>query len=280
MTSYQHISYAVEEAAAVIRLGTDGHIFLTSALCEELDAALSLAASDAQVRGVILTGANEGVFMRHFSVAEILELAHSLRAQGVKPGDDLPHADAPIDRCLRQVEQMDKPVIAAINGECMGGAMELSLGCDIRFARNGVYRLGQPETILGILPGAGGTQRLARVVGPARAMEHALTGLPISPEEAHRIGLVHALFDDPLAAARDRVRHFAAIPPVVLAHTKRLVREQPTTPLEQGLKNERKLFLDLALRDEGVALMTAYEAGAYRFQFENGAWRADIPKVW
>ncbi len=271
------IASTIEDEAAIIRLGVDGGIYLTAELCEQLEAALQAAAEDPAVRAIILTGANDGVFMRHYSVAEILATAEALAAAGVRPGDAVPHQDAPIDRCMRLAETMPKPVIAAINGECMGGAMELALGCDIRFAQQGPYRLGQPETLLGILPGAGGTQRLSRVIGPAAAMEHALTGLPVPPAEALRLGMVHALVPDALAEARARARHFAAIPPAVLAHTKRLVHASRTLPLEDGLKLERALFLDLALREEGQRMMRAYEAGAYDFRLEGGRWSVRRP---
>lgn len=244
----KHISLSIEDSAALIRLGADGGIFLTAPLCEELEAALDTVATDAAVRAVILTGANPGVFMRHYSVAEILALSEQLAKAGLKPGDEMPYQKAPIDRCIDRVENMDKPVIAAINGECMGGAMELALGCDLRLAQSGPFRLGQPETILGILPGAGGTQRLARTVGYANAMKLALTGLPITPDEAQRVGLVHEVHADSLAAARAVAKHFAALPPAALAHTKRLVRESERLSLDEGLKLERQLFMDLCLR--------------------------------
>ncbi len=277
MGPYTKISYALKDGTAVIRLGVDGYVCLTTPLCDELEQALTIAAADPAVRTVILTGAHPDIYMRHFSVAEILEISTALKARGMQPEDRVPHVDSSIDRCIQLVDGMEKPVIAAINGECMGGAMELCLGCDIRFARNGVFRLGQPETILGILPGAGGTQRLARIVGYGRAMEHALTGLPVSPDEALRMGMVHALFDDPLAAALERARHFARIPPKVLAHTKALLRMTRTLPLDEGLKMERTLFLDLALRDEGVRLMQAYEDGQYVFSFIEDHWAVQIP---
>ncbi|MBI1250479.1 MAG: hypothetical protein GC189_03300 [Alphaproteobacteria bacterium] len=264
MSASVYIATQTSGGVATIRLGADGGIFLTNGLCEELERALQAAADDASVRVIILTGASPGVFMRHYSVAEILQISANLRASGFKPGDNAPpHADAPIDRCIRLCETIGKPVIAAINGECMGGAMEIALGCDLRIAQSGDFRLGQPETMLGILPGAGGTQRLARVIGPAQAMAHALIGMPINPNEAFRLGMVHALAPDPLAAAQAHAAHFIAIPAPALAHVKRLVRESETLPLAEGLKLERALFMDLAVRDESIALMEAYEAGKH-----------------
>lgn len=273
----KHISLSIEDSAALVRLGADGGIFLTAALCEELEAALDAVARDDSVRAVILTGANPGVFMRHYSVAEILALSEQLTQAGLKPGDEMPYQKAPIDRCIDRVENMDKPVIAAINGECMGGAMELALGCDLRLAQSGPFRLGQPETLLGILPGAGGTQRLARTVGYANAMKLALTGLPVTPDEALRVGLVHEVHADALAAARSAARHFAALPPTALAHTKRLVRESERLALDEGLKLERQLFMDLCLRPDSQALMRAYEAGKYSFALEQGRWIVKTP---
>lgn len=273
----KRISSAMEGSAALIKLGVDGGIFLTADLCEELETALDAAAADASVRTVVLTGANVGVFMRHYSVAEILALSEQLKQAGLKPGDSVPYQKAPIDRCIDRIESMNKPVIAAINGECMGGAMELALGCDLRLAQSGPFRLGQPETILGILPGAGGTQRLARTVGYAHAMRLALTGLPITPEEALRVGLVHSVHTDALAAARTIARHFEALPAAALAHTKRLVRESQRLSLDEGLKLERGLFMDLCLREESQALMRAYEAGKYGFALEDGRWTVAIP---
>jgi enoyl-CoA hydratase/carnithine racemase len=159
----------------------------------------------------------------------------------------------------------------------MGGAMELALGCDLRLAQTGPYRLGQPETVLGILPGAGGTQRLARTVGYANAMRLALTGLPIAPEEALRVGLVHEIYPDALEAARTAAAHLAQLPAAALAHTKRLVRESERLPLEEGLRLERTLFLDLCLREEGQYLMRAYEEGRYKFSLEDGRWSVALP---
>ncbi len=278
MSDAAPISVSTEGAARVIRLGADGSIFLTAPLCEALETALVEAEADPSVRTVVLTGANPGVFMRHYAVAEILAVSTRLTDAGLKPGDELAHVEGPIDRCIARIEAAPKPVIAAINGECMGGAMELALACDLRVAQAGTYRLGQPETLLGILPGAGGTQRLVRVVGEAHAMALALTGLPVDPDEARRIGLVHRVVPDALAAALETAAHLAKLPAAALAHVKRLVREARSLPLDAGLRLERALFLDLAMRPEGVALMRAYEAGRYRFEpGDAGTWRVDLP---
>jgi len=275
--NYTRISVGIEGSVALIKLGVDGNIFLTAELCLELESALAVATADEAVRAVVITGATAGVFMRHYSIAEILALAEQLKEAGFKPGDALPYQKAPIDRCIDSIEEMAKPVIAAINGECMGGAMELALGCDLRIAQSGPFRLGQPETVLGILPGAGGTQRLARTVGYANAMRLALTGVPITPDEALRVGLVHEIHADALQAARIAATHLAGLAPTALAHTKRLVRESARLPLDEGLRLERTLFMDLCLREDAQFLMRAYQAGQYQFLLEEGRWVVSLP---
>jgi enoyl-CoA hydratase len=276
--NYSRISIGIEGSTGLITLGVDGGIFLTAELCTELETALEASAADDAIRVLVITGANAGVFMRHYSVSEILALSEQLKQAGLKPGDAMPYQKAPIDRCIDRIETMAKPVVAAINGECMGGAMELALGCDLRLAQTGPYRLGQPETLLGILPGAGGTQRLVRTVGYANAMRLALTGLPITPDEALRVGLVHEVCPDALKAARAAAAHLARLPAAALAHTKRLIRESEKLPLEEGLRLERTLFMDLCLREEGRQLMRAYEDGEYTFSLENRRWSVSLPE--
>lgn len=273
----ERISVTQQDGTAVIRLGTDGHIFLTAQLCDELEVALTGLAGDPAVRVIVLTGANPGVFMRHYSVPELLEMAAALRAAGARPGTITPYEPMAIDRCMALIEAMGKPVIAAINGECMGGAMELALCCDMRIAQAGAFRLGQLESLLGILPGAGGIQRLARVIGAAATMEHVLMGLPITPEEARRIGMVHEVVPDALADALARAKHLATIPAPVLAHGKTLAHATRTLPLDQGLPYERELFTDLVIRDESIAMMQAYVDGRYAFRPDGAHWQVTMP---
>jgi enoyl-CoA hydratase len=153
-------------------------------------------------------------------------------------------------------------MIAAINGTAMGGGFEFSMACDIRLAERGPYWLGQPEINIGILAGAGGTQRLVRLVGEARALELSLTGRTMSPDEAASLGMVHAAVDGPvLDHALALAGRLAAQPPRAVAHIKRLVRSATETPLSQGLASERTLFMDLAVSDDGHRLMGEFVAG-------------------
>lgn len=133
--------------------------------------------------------------------------------------------------------------IAHINGHALGGGLEITLACDVRYASEGRYKLGTPEVTLGLLPGNGGTQRLTRLVGPSRAMDLLITGRTFSPEEAFTIGLVSALFpvDEAEARVREQAERFAGGPALALAAIKRCVHEGGEQPLSEGLALEAEL---------------------------------------
>ncbi|HTG53217.1 MAG TPA: enoyl-CoA hydratase-related protein, partial [Gemmatimonadaceae bacterium] len=140
-------------------------------------------------------------------------------------------------------EECPKPVIAAVNGFCLGGGMELALACDIRIA-SGNAKFGQPEVNLGIIPGGGGTQRLPRAIGVAAALRLILTGEMIEAAEAHRLGIVSEV-----CAAGELVPRALAIAeliasksPVAVASAKQATRAALSLPLEEGLRLERSLF--------------------------------------
>lgn len=237
--------------------------YMDAATVPELDAATAELEADGAIRAIVITGGLPGVFIRHYSVRELEQLSVNLRAAGVQvdPSRTLPERD--LDRVFRRLETMPKPVIAAINGLAMGGGFELALACDLRVAEEGDYELGLPEVRLGILPGAGGTQKLARLTGMARALEMTLRGRTISPAEAHALGIVQELA--PAGGALSRALEIAAElslrPPRAVAHIKRLVRMAPETPLADGLALERTLFLDLLVSDDALQLMNRMNAG-------------------
>ncbi|GIW13954.1 MAG: enoyl-CoA hydratase [Tepidiforma sp.] len=237
--------------------------YMDAATVAELDAAAAAVESDETVRAVVITGGVPGVFIRHYSVHELEALARQLRERGVAvdPARLLPPRD--IDRVFGRLESMPKPVIAAINGFAMGGGFELALACDLRIAEQGPYELGLPEVRLGILPGAGGTQKLTALVGMARALEMTLRGRTVSPEEALQLGLIHEL--TPAGRSLERAHQLAAelaeMPARAVGHIKRLVRAAGSgTPLEDGLALERTLFLDLLLSDEALERMARMNA--------------------
>src|SRR5262249_54107740 len=133
------------------------------------------------------------------------------------------------------IYEAPKPVVAAINGLCMGGGFELTLACDLRIASPKVEAIGLPETRVGIFPGGGGTQRLPRVVGEAKALEIILRGLTFTGEEAHKIGMVHELAADPLARALEIAKAWEGYGAEGLAYAKRLTRAALDRPLDAGL---------------------------------------------
>jgi enoyl-CoA hydratase len=237
--------------------------FMDATMTAELNALTEELESDPDVRAVVFTGGVEGVFIRHYSVRELEALSVQLRERGVKVDAERRVPERETDRIFRRIETMPKPVIAAINGMTMGGGFEFSLACDIRIAAQGDYSIGLPEINIGILPGAGGTQKLGRLIGTGRALEMILRGRTVGPEEALRLGMVHEVV--PAEEVVDRAiavaEEIASKSPVAVAHIKRLVRSATETPLDEGLSLERTLFLDLLVSDDGFRLMHAMNEG-------------------
>jgi enoyl-CoA hydratase len=197
---------------------------------------------DGDVRAVVLTGAGEKAFV---AGADIKYMS-SLDAGGAKAWGALGHEAAML------LETMPKPTIAAINGFALGGGCELALACDIRYA-SARAKLGQPEINLGIVPGWGGTQRLARVCGLGVAKELIFTGRSVDAEEALRIGLVNALADPVLAHALETATALAAKSTLALAVAKRLLNLSPG-----ALEREAEEFGDLFASEDAKEGLTAF----------------------
>ena len=252
---------AVAGTIAIVRFNNPPKGYMNAVMVGELDTAVETLLADEAVRVLVFTGALNGVFIEHYDVSELLALSERLRAKGATFSLDRPAPEGVYHRILSRLEAAPKPVIAAINGTAMGGGFEFCMACDIRLAERGPYWLGQPEINIGILAGAGGTQRLVRLVGEARALELSLLGRTVSPDEAASLGMVHAAVDGPvLDPAMAMAKRLAAQPPRAVAHIKRLIRSAAETPLSQGLANERTLFMDLAVSDDGHRLMGDFAA--------------------
>lgn len=257
------LSVEREGAVAIVTITNPPMGYMDSATVPELDALTEELASDDAVRAVVLTGGLPGVFIRHYSVVELEALSRRLSEQGVVVDTESRLPERDLDRVFNRIETMPKPVIAAINGLAMGGGFELTLACDMRIAEEGDYEVGLPEIKIGILPGAGGTQKLARLVGMPRALEMAMRGRTVSPKEAFELGIVQEL--TPAGASLTRAKavadEMARLPARAAGHIKRLVRGTPETPLADGLALERTLFLDLLVSDEALELMSKMNAG-------------------
>ena len=185
------LSTKVTEGIAVITLGSAKRMYFDAEMGDALTESLQEFAGDPKVRVVIVTGGTPGYFNRHFSIPALIGFAEAVRASGREWPDNAAYHGGFFDKALALCETMPKPVIAAISGTALAGAFEFTLACDIRIAEDGDYLIGLPETELGLLPGASGTQRLPRTIGPAAALWHILMGYPLSPREAEKRGLVH-----------------------------------------------------------------------------------------
>lgn len=212
--------------------------------------------SDDNLRVGILTSALPDVFIQHYDVAALLERSRDLRVTS----DNRPLKFAfqrPLHRGTRRIGP--KPIICAINGWVSGGGCELALTCDFRFMSRKAT-IGLIEVLLGILPGGGGTQRMARLLGVAKALDMMMLGNVIDADEAERIGLVHRVYDPNvlMPATMKFARELAARPPLALALIKRCIYEGIEMPLEEGLALERQLFMELMRSDDALRLMSDY----------------------
>jgi len=227
------VSIGVDRDGAVAVVTVDRQDALNAldvATLTELRDALRGVAADDAVRAVVLTGAGEKAFV---AGADIKYMG-GLDPAGAAAWGGLGHETTSL------LETMAKPAIAAVNGFALGGGCELALACDLRFASSRA-RLGQPEINLGIVPGWGGTQRLARVCGIGVAKDLIFTGRTVDAEEALRVGLVNAIADPVLEHAVAVAQELAAKSPVALALAKRLVNLAPGA-LEAEVEGFGELF--------------------------------------
>jgi len=231
---YQTIS--VERGAiAVVTLNRPSVLnALSAALLGELSDAMRALDAEPEIRCVILTGSGEKAFAAGADIAEFKQIQNAAGAADfARRGQDV----------LGVIERMRVPVIAAVNGFALGGGCELAMACDIRIAGENA-RFGQPEVNLGLIPGYGGTQRTARLVGRGMTMYLCLTGEMIDAEEALRIGLVQRVV--PPASLLEEARRIAGLiaskAPLAIAAAKRAIRDGENVPLDQGLALEALHF--------------------------------------
>lgn len=187
--------------------------------------------SDPTVRAVVIAGAGERAFCVGADLKERARMSEREVGAFLRLVNEV---IARVDRCRR-------PVIAAIHGLALGGGLELALACDLRVASPSA-RLGLTETSLGIIPGGGGTQRLPRIVGEARAKELILLARRVDGNEAYRIGLVHRLADDPVAAALAIAQQLAEAAPLALTAALEAIDAAADLPLSEGLAFERRAY--------------------------------------
>ena len=247
---------------ACLTLSNPPEGYMDVAMEAALAAHVEALEADDTIRSVVLTGGQDGVFVRHYDVSLIEQRGRKLAERGMQFSTDRPVPEAPIHGTLRRMQDSGKAYVAALNGTAMGGGFELALACDVRLVQDGPYHLGLPEINLGILPGAGGTQRLPRLIGHAWAARMMLLGDTLTPREAVSCGFAMALTDGPVLPDAMSVAHrLAAKPAKALAHIKRLLRSAGDTPLDEALAAERTLFCDLMISDDAIALMADWTDG-------------------
>ena len=200
---------------------------------QDLRAAFEDARDDATVRGVILTGAGDKAFIAGADISEIAHITAVDAERSSRYGQDV----------LTLIENLGKPVIAAVNGFALGGGCETAMACTIRVASEHA-RFGQPEVTLGIIPGGGGTQRLPRLVGKGRALQIILSGAMIAAQEAYRIGLVNEVVPatDLIPRAEAILKQIFANAPVAIRFSLEAVNRGLETSQAEGMALEASLF--------------------------------------
>ncbi|MBQ8325944.1 MAG: enoyl-CoA hydratase/isomerase family protein [Lachnospiraceae bacterium] len=231
----EFIQYEVNGAVGKITIAREKALnALNSTVLEELDATLDQVNLD-EVRCLILTGAGEKSFVAGADIGEMSTLTKAEGEAFGKKGNDV----------FRKLEVFPIPVIAAINGFALGGGCEIAMSCDIRIcSENAVF--GQPEVGLGITPGFGGTQRLARLVGAGMAKQMIYTARNIKADEAFRIGLVNAVYpiEELMPAAEKMAASIAKNAPIAVRNCKKAINDGLEVDMDQAIVIEEKLFGD------------------------------------
>jgi enoyl-CoA hydratase/carnithine racemase len=191
------VSYAAEGAIGYVTLDKPPANSYDKDFMDELGAAVDAAASDDAVKVVIVRSASKKFFSAGADIKAFMANDTATNMAMIERGHEV----------LASIARIPKLFIALIEGHALGGGLEISLACDLRFGARGSYKLGVPEVTLGLLPGNGGTQRLPRIIGVPKALDLMITGRPISPGEAHGLGILNRLFA--AGEAADRTREYA-----------------------------------------------------------------------
>lgn len=209
-------------ATAIVRFSNPPHGYIANKGAAQLLEAFTALSADDAVRAIVLTGTEPGVFIRHADVAQIGRAADALVERKI---DASAFVQGPFPDLGAMLDASQKPVIAAIDGVCMGGGFEIALACTMRVASAAATSIGLPEIRLGIFPGAGGTQRLQRVLGPHRARLFMLQGEVVDARRALELGLVDEIADRPVERALELARRFSQRPPGAIAAILALTRD-------------------------------------------------------
>ena len=255
----EFVRLEVDGGIGTIRLDRPKMNALNVQVQEEIRAAAAEATDRDDVKAVVVYG-GERVFAAGNDVKEMATMSHV----------DMVKRSGPLQSAVTAIARIPKPVVAAVTGYALGGGCELALAADVRFAAENAV-LGQPEVLLGIIPGAGGTQRLSRLVGPSRAKDIIFTGRFVKADEALAIGLVDRVlpadrvYDEAVAWARQ----FSAAAAYAVRAAKESIDRGLETDLETGLEIERQQFAALfATEDRRIGMTSFVENGPGKAKFE------------
>ena len=206
---------------------------LNSQVLEDIDQLVERVKADDEIRALVITGSGEKAFVAGADIGEMSTLTKAEGEAFGKKGNDI----------FRKIETFPVPVIAAVNGFALGGGNELAMSCDIRICSDNAL-FGQPEVGLGITPGFGGTQRLARLIGPGKAKEMVFASRNIKADEAYRVGLVNAVYtqEELMPAAKKLAGAIAKMAPIAVRNSKKAMNDGLQTDMDQAIVIEEKLF--------------------------------------
>lgn len=250
LPSGQCVKAVVEDGIAIVTIDHRPVNALNRQTLQELGQLADAIAAEPAVKVIVVTGAGSLAFVAGADIKEVGELGS---VEAAKEMAALGQA------VFLKLQRLPKPVIAAINGVCLGGGLELAMACHLRIAGDRA-RFGQPEVTLGIIPGWGGTQRLPRLIGAAKATEWILTGDMVMSQEALRLGLVNQVVpqDQVLKAAKDLARKIASKSAVAVTHSLRAIEAGRELPLAEGLAKEAEAFGAVAASEDSKEGVRAF----------------------
>ena len=260
---FKHLRVVDEGQIVTCYLSNPPTHTLTAEGVIEIHKFLDIMEAKKDLRVLTFTGDGDEVFIKHYEVGELAETAEkNLNKTQVNSDPKELHG---FHRMLLRLRDLDAIVIAGINGNTAGGGCEFSLGCDLRIMSDGDYKIGLPETSVGILPGGGGTQRLARLIGASRALDLILHARLLTPHEAESFGIINKII--PHKNFHEGLNHYcqdiANRAPIALSQVKKIIHKGLDMTLEEGLLLEQKAF-DITMNSEDAAqamraLLTAEE---------------------
>ena len=260
---FKHLRIVDEGQIVTCYLSNPPTHTLTAEGVIEIHKFLDIMEAKKDLRVLAFTGDGDEVFIKHYEVGELAETAEkNLNKTQVNIDPKELHG---FHRMLLRLRDLEAIVIAGINGNTAGGGCEFSLGCDLRIMSDGDYKIGLPETSVGILPGGGGTQRLARLIGASRALDLILHARLLTPHEAESYGIINKII--PHKNFHEGLNHYcqdiANRAPIALSQVKKIIHKGLDMTLEEGLLLEQKAF-DITMNSEDAAqamraLLTAEE---------------------